>query len=173
MRTVHLNLTRLNTGERPVPRNDRASSIVDRDRRRIKFRKTIEVKRKRHIDPTTIEHMCEDLPVYPVGARDKVVTATVVRQDKMHTLIGIQSKIFNQWLTRGKMPHAGFRILTGAKGYPPKCYLKDECVALVTALNNHYGEHFTFRDTDIGLMRSLQTGFTLARDRFNLEHAPT
>lgn len=174
MRTVVLNLQRIKTGERPKsynPHKDpRAVGIARRDGQRIAFRKHLEVKRKRHIDPATIEHMCEELTIYPIGKRDKSVVATVIRQDKMHDLIGIQSKIFNQWLTREKMPHAAFCILTGAKGYPPKCYLRDECVALVNALNSHYGEHFTFRDTDVGLMRSLKTGFNLARDRFNLEH---
>lgn len=176
MRTVNLNLSRTNTGERKHydPYKDtRAVGIARRDKGRLALRKNLPVKRKRHIDPATVEHMCEDLTIYPVGKREQPVMATVIRQDKMHDLIGIQSKIFNQWLARNKLPHAAFCILTGAKGYPPKCYLRDECVALVNALNSHYGEHFTFRDTDVGLMRSLQTGFKLARDRFNLEHSIT
>ena len=55
------------------------------------------------------------------------------------------------------------------KGIPAKAYLYEEAEALVVALNTHYGEHFTFRDTDTGLRRNVHTSLTLIRDKKSKE----
>ena len=169
MRTVKLDLRRLDTGKR-APYNPitdtRAVGIAERDGGRIRSRKAKPPPaRLRHIAPSQVEHMCEVLPVYPIGERSRCFETRVIKQENMHKLIGIQAKIFNQWLTRMKIPGAAFCVNTGSKGYPPKAYLTDECTAIVTALNRHYIEHQTFRDTDLGLLNSIKTAVELARAR--------
>jgi hypothetical protein len=169
MPTVKLDLRRLDTGKR-APYNayedTRAVGIAERDGARVRanrFKKPMS--KPRNIDPKTVFSMCEVLPVYPIGERSRCFETRVIKQENMHKLIGIQAKIFNQWLTRAKIPGAAFCVNTGAKGYPPKAYLADECSAIVTALNRHYIEHLTFRDTDLGLLNSIKTAVELARAR--------
>lgn len=162
MRTVILSLKRQETklGRRNLPT---AGAIVRRDRERS--HRARRVSRVRGIPEDRIGGMTEELSIYAEGKRERVFKAFVVRQDRMFELLGIQPKAFNRWLARGNVPHALFCIYTGKKGFPPKAYLIEEAQSLVTALNAHYNEHSTFRDTDVGLRRNVHAALNLCRGR--------
>lgn len=164
MRTVILTLKKRD--EEPVSKRNRptASGIARRDKEVLRQRAKV-AKRPRGIPDSRVDELMESLPVYPEGKREHVFTVNVVRHDRMFSLLGIQSKGFFQWLSRGKVPYAAYCICTGRKGYPPKAYLEEEARALVTALNTHYVEHLTFRDTDIGLRRNIHAALNMCRDR--------
>lgn len=166
MQKVVLNLRRMEP-VKPVDKRKlpRGSGIAARDRNVLARRKHNVVKRLRGIDPTAVDRMLEELPIYLEGHREHVFNARVVPHNKMHTLLNLQEKIFNQWLTSGKVPYACFCVRTGTRGYPPKAYLEEECRSLIVALNTHYKEHSTVRNTDTGLRRNIHAALLACRER--------
>lgn len=173
MRTVILNLKRLDIAKPSKRQAPRASGIALRDKQAIRSSEKLVRLRDRTIPEGRLASLVETLDIYPEGHRERVFTAQVVRHSNMAQLIGIQSKVFFKWLTRGKVPFAAYCVHTGVTGYPPKAYLMEEAEALVTALNTHYLEHSTFRDTDVGLRRNVHATLNLIRGQKAKEYAHT
>lgn len=164
-----VNLTLVRTVKKTVYNNTRASGVAQRDSARNRAKRARRQKSGmslRSIPENSTEGHTEFVKLYAVGGSNlQTFEAEAVRQENLFNVLHVKPKAIVKWLAKGKIPAPAFFVCTGKRGYPPKAYLVEECVAMATCLNSHYREFANFRENHIGAINSIKAAVSAVRQK--------